>query len=122
MKQLIKRPFFWLLFYFIVLLLPPTTLFSREFRKISPDFSSCHYDKNPPTKITFTGHDHSSSEAKLSWNYSIRPVDSAFTYSDQSNAWPDWSNTSMEDFQEYFQDIKPAKNTEQLRTLFACRI
>jgi len=106
MKQLIKQPFFWFLFYFVALLLPPT-LFSREFRKISQNLSSYDYDENPPVKVIFVNHAHNSN--KLSLSIDMRPVDPTFTYSEQWSAAPDWSNTSAEGFQEYFQDTKPAK-------------
>jgi len=95
-KQLIKQPFFWFVSCLIILLFPPV-LFSYD------------YDENPQVKIIFTDHAHDSSKTNLSFGMRIRPIEQTSTYSEQSNALPDWSNTSTKDFQEYFQDVKPAK-------------
>jgi len=84
------------LLYFIILPLP-LVLFSYN------------YDKSLQARIIFTDNAHNLSRAKLSFDFVIKPVEQTSTYSKQSNASPDWSNTSTEDFQEYFQDIKPAK-------------
>jgi len=91
----LQPPFLFLLYFFILL--------------FSPALFSYDYGESPTAKITFTNHAHNSSRAKLSFNFVIKPVEQTSTYSKQSNASPDWSNTSTEDFQEYFEDIKPAK-------------
>ncbi len=93
MKQLIKQSFFWLVSCFIVLLFP-SVLFSYD------------YDESRTARITFTDHIY---KPRLSFDIVIRPVEQTSIYSEQPNACPDWSNTSTQNFQKYFQDIKPAK-------------
>ena len=93
MKQLIKQPFSWFISCLIILLFP-SALFSYG------------YDDSRTARITFTNQTH---KPKLSFGVRVRPAGETPTYSERSNAWLDWSNTSAEDFQEYFQDIKPAK-------------
>ena len=111
MKQLIKQPSFLFLLCFVVLLLSPT-LFSHEFHEISQDSLSYNYNKNSTVTLPIADHTYNSNKTKLSFGMRIRPVRETFTYSERSNAQPDWSNTSVEDFQEYFQDIKPAEILE----------
>jgi len=84
------------LLYFFILLFPPA-LFSYD------------YGESPTAKVTLTNQAHNSSKPRLSFGIVIKPVEQTSTYSEQSNISPDWSNTSAENFQEYFQDIKPAK-------------
>lgn len=111
MEQLIKQLFCWFVFFYVVLLFSPT-LFSYEFGKISQDLFSYNYNERLTEKVTFIDYTNNSNEPRLSFGVGIRPVEQTFTYSEQSNVSPDWSNTSAEDFQECFQDIKSAEILE----------
>ncbi len=108
MRQFIKQTPFWFVLYLIILLFPPD-LFSREFRIIPQDPPSYNRDENPTIKAIFIDHFYNSNEPRLSFGVVVRPVEQASTYFEQSNTSPDWSNSSTQDFQKYFQDIKPAK-------------
>ncbi len=111
MKQLIKQPFLWFSLYLIILLFP-SILFSYNYDESSQNLFSYNYNDNPTVKVIFIDHAHNSKEPKLSFGVRIRPIGETFTYSQQSNIPPKWSNTSTQDFQEHFQDIKPAEIIE----------
>jgi len=119
----VKQPFFCFLLYLIILLLP-AILFSHKFHGILQDLPSYDYDVNPTAKVTFINRTHNSNKPKMSFSVRIRSIEQTPTYFVQSNASLDWSHTSAQGFQEYFQDIKPAKilNNYELYPLIEFRV
>jgi len=67
------------------------------------------YDKIPQVILPVTNHDSHLNKTRRGFRCSIRPSRQTSIYSEQSNYSSKLSNASAEDFQEYFQDIKPAE-------------